>query len=284
MAISKVENPATGEEITVIKGVVERVMFKEAVNDKFGATHRASVLIDGDWVGNISIKTKEGYDPQIRFNNGNNAKPDWQTLDVGDEVRLVVTENVYNDKVYYNSGTSKIKLVKKGEGAAKANPPQQRTPQGSQNASGGFKKDNHEVVAGNARTAAFAFLKGVPYENVSDVNDLVQKFARYSDKKRKQYKEEHPELDDFQVGVSVGQAVVLAAPLAKDFDALDVIVDDILGSVIPYSVGVVKGIASGELSEEQPKQQAKPAQKAKPQPKPVEQEPEDDFEDQDLPF
>lgn len=279
MTIKSVVNPVDDSTITIAEGVVEKITYKDKV-DNFGNTHSAGLLVDGNWI-NIALKTKEGYQPQVRFAKGQPGKQTWETLNEGDTVKIVVKPNEWNGKTYYSTTSSKINVTKKGEGQPAQ---QQRAPQGSQNASSSFKKDNHEVVAGNARTAAFAYLKGIPYENVSDVNDLVQKFARYSDKKRKQYKEEHPELDDFQVGVSVGQAVVLAAPLAKDFDALDVIVDDILGSVIPYSVGIVKGIASGELTEEQPKQQAKPAQKAKPQPKPVEQEPEDDFEDQDLPF
>lgn len=272
MAISKVEDPATGGELTIIKGVVERITFKEAVNDRYGNTHRASVLVDGEWVGNISLKTKEGYDPQVRFNNGNNAKPDWQTLEVGDEARFVVTENPYNGKVYYNGGTSKIKLVKKGAGTPagkpSGNPSNQSSSKPAQQASQvSYKRDDTQVVAGNARTAAFAFLKGKPYKKVVEVNELVEKFAILSDAKRKEYKAANPSLDDFQVGVSVGQSVVLAAGIAKSFEDVGGIVDEILEQVIPYSVQVVKDVADGKYNEPEPDDY---------------QEPEESFSDDEL--
>lgn len=274
--MSKVENPATGEEITVIKGIVERVMFKEAVNDKFGATHRASVLIDGDWVGNISIKTKENYEPQIRFNNGNNAKPDWQTLEVGDEVRLVVTENEYNNKIYYNSGTSKIKLVKKGEGTAKAG--QQRAPQGSQNASGSstsFKKDSIGVLQGHA-------LKGggmLVARDIFDKDDILSaaKFYHHITKNVKEWYTENSEgLSEYDIGNGAGNAVNTAAQYAG--------MDEIESEAIKILQLLPKLSEFIKNGNEAVKEEKKPAQKPKPQPKPVEQELEEEFDDEMLPF
>jgi hypothetical protein len=279
MAISKVENPATGEEITVIKGVVERVMFKEAVNDRFGNTHRASVLIDGDWVGNISIKTKEGYDPQIRFNNGNNAKPDWQTLEVGDEVRLVVTENEYNGKIYYNSGTSKIKLVKKGEG--KPSQPQQRTPQGSQNASGGFKKDMTGVQVGHAINAAMNLIQGESNISLDYIAKVAKQLHDVSERVKEAYKDANPNMSEYDVGAAAGQSVLTACKLVDNVEDVEEMALMLLDQVVPEVTAYVKG----EAKEGTTKQQPKPAQKPKPQPKPVEQqEPSPDFDDQDLPF
>lgn len=273
MAISKVENPATGEEITVIKGVVERVMFKEAVNDKFGATHKASVLIDSDWVGNISIKTKEGYDPQIRFNNGNNAKPDWQTLEVGDEVRLVVTENEYNGKIYYNSGTSKIKLVKKGTGSQ--NQSQQRTPQGSQNASSSFKKDSIGVLQGHALKGAGMLVA----RDIFDKDDILSaaKFYHHITKNVKEWYTENSEgLSEYDIGNGAGNAVNTAAQYAgmEEIESEAIKILQLLPKLSEF-------IKNGNEAVEEEK---KLVQKPKPQPKPVEQEPDfDDFLD-DVPF
>lgn len=279
--MSKVENPATGEEITVIKGVVERVMFKEAVNDRFGATHKASVLIDGDWVGNISIKTKENYEPQIRFNNGNNAKPDWQTLEVGDEVRLVVTENVYNDKVYYNSGTSKIKLVKKGEGTAKAKAGQQRAPQGSQNSSGSstsFKKDFSGIQTGHAINAAMNLLHE-SNRNFSKIVETAKQLHDVSERVKAEYAKLNPQMSEYDVGAASGQSVLTACKLVDNIDDVEEIALKLLSEVVPEVTAYVKG----EVKEEVVKQE-KLAQKPKSQPKPVEQEPDfDDFLD-DVPF
>lgn len=275
--MSKVENPATGEEITVIKGVVERVMFKEAVNDRFGNTHRASVLIDSDWVGNISIKTKENYEPQVRFNNGNNAKPDWQTLEVGDEVRLVVTENEYNGKTYYNSGTSKIKLVKKGTGS-KNQQPQQRAPQGSQNAYGSstsFKKDSIGVLQGHALKGAGMLVA----RDIFDKEDILSaaKFYHHITKNVKEWYTENSEgLSEYDIGNGAGNAVNTAAQYAG--------MDEIEGEAIKILQLLPKLSEFIKNGAEAVKEEKKPVQKPKPQPKPVEQEPEEDFDDEMLPF
>ena len=279
--MSKVENPATGEEITVIKGVVERVMFKEAVNDRFGNTHRASVLIDGDWVGNISIKTKENYEPQVRFNNGNNAKPDWQTLEVGDEVRLVVTENEYNSKIYYNSGTSKIKLVKKGEGTAKAG--QQRAPQGSQNASGGFtslKKDMTGVQVGHAINAAMNLIQGESNINLDYIAKVAKQLHDVSERVKEAYKDVNPNMSEYDVGAAAGQSILTACKLVENVEDVEDMALMLLDQVVPEVTAHVKGETKTAVDRATKK---KPAQKSKSQQKPVEQEP--DFDDsEDMPF
>lgn len=121
MTIKHVQNPVTNENLTIVEGEVEGVYFKEIDGgaDKYGNTHRGSVKIDGDYVNNINLKVKEGYDPEIRFNAGSRAAPDWQSVHVGDVLKLVVTENEYNGKTYYNGKVSQIVLVSKGAGVAK---------------------------------------------------------------------------------------------------------------------------------------------------------------------
>ena len=63
----------------------------------------------------FNVKTKEGMQPQIRINTGTKVSPKWESIDVGDTVRVIVKPSEYNGKTYYNSGTSQIKLIKKGK-------------------------------------------------------------------------------------------------------------------------------------------------------------------------
>ena len=241
MAIQTVTNPIDDSEMTMAVGVVQQISFKEIENDRYGNTHRAGIRVDDDWVNNVSLKVKEGREPEIRFNAGNRNSPDWQTLEVGDSVKIVVTPSNYNNKTYYNSGVSKIKLVKKGEGGSK-----QQASSTPKKTSGGKRNDG--VVAGNARTAAFNFCKG-ERKSVSEMKQLISWFVEYSDNKRKEYKAAHPDMDDFEVGVSCGQAVVSAAEIAKTLEEVDGIVNEFLKELIPHSLEAVKNVGKAPVQQ-----------------------------------
>lgn len=258
--ISEVEDPTTGDTIHVAKGKIERLLFKEIDGgaDRFGNTHKASIAIGGEWINQISIKVNEGFEPQLRINAGTRQSPDWVNIEQGDDVRITVTPNEYNGKTYYNSQVSKIKLVKKGDGGKQQTSQQSLGNQGAAKAPY-TKKDNTQVVAGNARTAAFELHRFDEVFDVEAINATIAELVVYSDNKRKEYASSNPDLDDFQVGVSVGQAVVLAAQTVESVEELDAVVNVILDEIIPFSVEQVKSVSA-----EKPKAPAKAVKTTKP--------------------
>lgn len=281
MAIVRTTNPVDDSEIVLVKGVIQQINFKEIENDKFGNTHRASVRIDDDWINNISLKVKEGFDPEIRINTGSRVAPKWENIGVGDDVRIVVTESEYNSKTYYNSGTSKITLISKGQGV-------QQTPVKSQGASSSntyAKKDDTPIVAGNARTAAAAWLSR--FDGV-DFKEMITFFAEVSHKARIAVKGDNPDMSDFEVGVATGQGTVIAAQLCEQQEDVYDFIIDFVNDVVPYSVDVVKGLTAPKQEPATKKTVAKKtATKKEATPEPVDDSeiPDSAFDDMDsLPF
>lgn len=263
MAIKTVEDQINGGTVTMVEGVIQQLSVKEIENDRYQNTHKFGIKIDNDWVNNINVKTKEGFDPTLRINAGDRSNPNWVQIDQGDEVRIIVKTNEWNGKTYYNAGVSGIRLIKKGSGGS--NGGQQAQQSGKQT----FKKrDNTGVVAGNARTASANWAARFG----GNIEDYLGMFVGLADAWRKQYAEDNGDLDDFEVGVTVGQAVLAASQLSEQKD-FDVFIAHYLGTVVPTSISLVKG------GVETPKTKAKAAKTAKTPTKKVEED-----EEESLPF
>ncbi len=116
MAVKTVQDPVSGNDITMIEGVISRIMFKEAKPNQYGTTHNASVQIDNDWINFISLKVKEGREPQLVKISGQAPNLTYTDINEGDTVRVVVKVGEYNGKPAYTSGSSKFNILKKGEG------------------------------------------------------------------------------------------------------------------------------------------------------------------------
>src|SRR5690554_229375 len=198
MAVKTVYDEINDLEVTMVEGVVDQISFRAVKNDKFGATHKAGVRIGDDWVNNISLKVNEGFDPQIRFNAGTKAKPDWQTLEVGDEVKIVVQPSEWNGKTYYNSGVSKIRLVKKGAGGNKSTG---QASGGQQKASNSFKKDMSGVHTGHAINVAMNVLGDL--EDAEAIVEAAKKAHTLTQRLKKEYAEKNSDMSDYDVGASV---------------------------------------------------------------------------------
>lgn len=232
MAIKVVEDQINGGTVTMVEGVIQQISFRELENDRFQNTHRAGVKIDDVWVNNINLKTKEGFEPSLRINAGDRSSPNWVNVEQGDEVRIIVKPSEWNGKTYYNAGVSGIRLIKKGSGA----PQQQSNSNSGAGAKTTFKKrDNTGVVAGNARTASANWAARFG----GNIEDYLEMFVGLADTWRKQYAEDNGELDDFEVGVTVGQAVLAASQLAEEKD-FDVFIAHYLDTVVPKSISLVK--------------------------------------------
>lgn len=116
MAVKTAQDPVSGNDITMIEGVISRIMFKEAKPNQYGTTHNASVQIDNDWINFISLKVKEGREPQLVKISGQAPNLTYTDINEGDTVRVVVKVGEYNGKPAYTSGSSKFNILKKGEG------------------------------------------------------------------------------------------------------------------------------------------------------------------------
>lgn len=119
MSVKTVTNPVDNTEVTLIEGVIQRIMYKEAKPNQYGTTHNASLLIDGDYINFISMKVKEGREPQLQKVSGVAPNLTWEDINEGDTVRVVVKVGEYQGKPQYTSGTSKITILSKGTGASK---------------------------------------------------------------------------------------------------------------------------------------------------------------------
>lgn len=118
MTVQTVVNPIDNTEVTLIEGVISRIIYKPVNGgvDKFGNTHNASLLIDGDYINFISMKVKEGREPQLQKVSGTAPNLVWTDINEGDTVKVAVKVGEYKGKPQYTTGSSKINIIKKGEG------------------------------------------------------------------------------------------------------------------------------------------------------------------------
>lgn len=296
MSIETVVNPVTGMEVTLAKGIVERLAFKAIEGDKYGATHKVGIKIAGqtDWVNNISVKTKDGYDPSLRVNTGNNANPVWQAIEVGDEVRIELSVSEGKDgKTYYNTSSSKINLVKKGEGQPAGTPAQ---GQGAKKTYA--KRDNTGVSIGHSLNGALNLVRsveGLEYDEAT-VIALAQTVHKVTTDLKEVYAKKYPDMSEYDVGASVGNSVLNAT---RDVgEATETAIREhsewLLNDVVPSISTFVQSYGKEEEKVETKKPAAKKtvakktvAKKATPAPTPETETPETpafDPDDQDVPF
>lgn len=286
MAIKEIYDEINDVTVTMVEGTVQQISFKEIPggSDKFGNTHRAGIRVDDDWVNNVNIKVNEGFDPQVRFNAGTKASPKYETLEVGDVVKIVVQPSDYNGKTYYNSGVSKIRLVKKGSGAS------QQPQGGSQKAYTPQKRDNSGIVAGNGFNAAKALLGS--YEDTEEFVNTAIALVDIGQKLRNRLKESRPDLDEYSVGAQSGMALIAACEWADNIDDVENIAMDILDNALPKITEYVKSLDEPKTAVKKTTTKKtvarKTTKKAEPTPDPVDDDdiPEDAFMDdlEDLPF
>lgn len=119
MTVKTVTNPVDNTEVTLVEGVIQRIIYKPVKNgvDKFGNTHNATLMIDGVYINFISMKVKEGREPQLQKVSGVAPNLTWEDINEGDTVRVVVKVGEYNGNPQYSAGTSKITILEKGAGA-----------------------------------------------------------------------------------------------------------------------------------------------------------------------
>lgn len=296
MSIETVENPVSGLEVTLAKGIVERLAFKAIEGDKYGATHKVGIKIAGqtDWVNNISVKTKEGYDPSLRVNTGNNANPKWEAIEVGDEVRIELSVSEGKDgKTYYNASSSKINLVKKGEGQAASGSSQDQAAKKTY-----AKRDNTGVSIGHSLNGALNLVRsveGLEYDEATVIS-LAKLVHKVTTDLKDVYAKKYPDMSEYDVGASVGHSVLNATRDVSEAtesvirEHSEWLLNDIVPSVSDFVKAYGKEEEKAETKKPAPKKPAAKktvAKKSTPAPTPETESsevPAFDPDDQDAPF
>lgn len=298
MVVKRQEDLVNGGEIVIVEGNVDRIIIKEAEatpkNIEYGVTHVASLQVDGQYINFISLSIREGREPDVTVNTGTKAAPKWERIEQGDTVRVVVQESVKGDKTYYNAKRTGIKLVKKGPGGQSSQAGSTATAGSTQQAS--YKpKDMTGVSVGHSFNGAMNFLLtfGVEASN-ENITSYAASVHTVTEKLKTVVKASKPDMSDYDIGASVGNAVLNACKLVGtnvDFETtLEAIATDLLQNVVPV---IEKFIRDGKGAAQAPKvtraapaakkaaTKAKAAPKAEPE---VVDDLDDDIPDDDIPF
>ena len=235
--ITRAIDPITDKEIVMISGPIDRIIIKEAEktskNLEYGITHTASLLIGGTYINYISLGIKEGREPNIAINQGTKDSPKWVQIQETDEVKVIVTEKVVGDKVYYSAKRTGIKLLKKN-----ATPGQQSQQSATHNTSQVKAKFNSAgIQIGHSVNGAMNFLItwGVEGSNENIVS-YGKKVHGVTEKLKKEHKASNPDMSDYDASASVGNAILNACKLVgteTDFEqGVYEIAKDLLENVV----------------------------------------------------
>lgn len=276
-AIQTATNPVTGEEITFAKGEVTKIYFNENKNQR------------SDWdvyrlviqLGNTRLSAGSVKEERVGVKD---SKGNYHDLEIGDEISCLVEVN--GD--FNNTTPSKITMVKKGEGA----PAQSKGGSAPRTASAP-RGPNLGMIAGNIRTVAFDFLLSEG-EEITDsaVEGAMTKVAPIIKQTGEWLKQQRPDLDEYSVGASVGQAAIIAAKMVDNLDNLESTMQWLLGAPLSASERITEGLygegkANAATAPKAPEKAPAAAKKTSKAVKkaPVEQEVEEDLDDDgSLPF
>ena len=290
MKITRAIDPVTDKEIVMISGPVERIIIKEAErtakNLEYGVTHIASLFLSGVWVNYISLGIKEGREANIAINQGTKDSPKWVQIQETDEVKVIVTEKVVGDKVYYSAKRTGIKLLKKN--ATTGQQGQQSNGQsGGQSSYTAKPKDYTGISVGHSFNGSRSFITTWGLEPTNEnLISYAKKVHNATEKLKVEYIASNPAMSAYDAGAAVGNSILNACVLVGtdvDFEeGVYNLAKDFLNNVVPEILKHVKG-ESKESSPPPKITRAAPAKKAATKAVQVE-EPEFPEEDSDLPF
>jgi hypothetical protein len=210
---------------------------------------------------------------------------EYQDVVKGTEVSVTVTRGEdYKNVPQYNAYSSDILVL---------TPAPKEAAQESGSSAPKQKADPTEIVAGNARNAAAILVRRFGY----DFNEAISYVAQVGHNAKVEYAATDSKLTSFVVGVSVGEALKIAAELATDPAAMPDYITAYLAEQVPHSLQAVRAMpkdsefVTPELPNEAGKTKAtkpkvtKPAAKVKDEPAPA-KEPVPSLADMDddIPF
>lgn len=230
-------------------------------------THRINLVIGEDRISlGLFEQTDKKKTPRAKDTEGN-----YHDLAVGAEVSVVVTRgDDYNGKPQYSARLNDVLIVTpapvkdSGGGAAKEYKP----------------KDMTGVRVGHAVNAAINTLGLAKPEELieaaKEVHDLTEKLVA-------EYKEKNPKMSEYDLGASVGQAILSASRFVDSVQEIEAYARATLDVVAPAITEYIKG-AKEDAPAPAPAPAAKPKGKAKAAPAPAPAASGFDDMDDDIPF
>lgn len=280
MAIAEQKDSRTRKTFLEANGTVTGVYYNELKDIKsypgkqagqvWTPTHRVTLVVDQDRI-QMGLFEKTEKRPEIRCKD---ADDNYHTLAVGAQVSIVITEGEpYNGKPQYQAKSGDVLILKPAPEKAAA-------PTGG-NSGGGFQKKNMiGVKVGHSINVAFAFLGE---DDTDTLIETAKKAHALTEKLAAEHKAANPELSDYDIGASVGQAVLSAAAISSDFKTLEAVARATLTIVAP---AVREFIEESQNAPEPSKKATTPAKKSvrknvkQADPEPAD-EPESGFDDMD---
>ena len=192
---------------------VEKINFKDKEEDKYGNKFRCSILISGEGMENTWISLGDTKKDVLTIKEG----AGFTDIGVGSTIDLLKAESrEYNGKTYYDAKRSNISwgtIVKaeKNAPAVASQPQQERKP---------FNVIGMQVGHNLNCSVDFIVANNEKF-SVDEIVALSKKFHAITEKMKAERKQRFPQLSDYDVGASVGQAVKAAASLVNSTEKVE---------------------------------------------------------------
>lgn len=265
------------EEVTAV-GTVDGVYFNELpkpITPQNGGEplkFAIQLVVDGD-------RINAGLAPdKSRGLGGKDSDDKWQTVTNGSKVDVLITreepwERNGKSGVNYYTTPSNIDIIElAAQSAPKGNSGTGNTS-GNKGSTGGYqKRDTTGMEAGHAINAALCLLSYKPKDN-AEVLAFSKQLHDITVDLKEAYSKQKPDMSDYDVGASVGHAVLNSCRMLTKtkVDAVYDTAKELLAEVAEPTLAYIRG--------EEPKPEEEESQEVD-----QEQQAQDDYYDDDIPF
>ncbi|MNK14246.1 hypothetical protein D3C87_323450 [compost metagenome] len=237
MAIVEQKDPRTKKTFLEASGVIQAVYLNELKNPKtypgtkgqsWTPTHSVALVVDGDKISlGLFEKTDKRPAPSAK-----DADDNYHALAIGAEVSVVITRGEdYNDKPQYSAFSSDVLILTPA-------PVQTAATAGGSAPAPYQKKDMTGVKVGHAINVALNVVGLAEAEEIiaaaKEANDLTEKL-------RAEYKEKNPSMSEYDLGASVGQAVLSASSYVDTVAEIEAYARQTLDVIAPAVTEYIKG-------------------------------------------
>lgn len=236
MAIKEIQDARTKKVSLEASGLVQAVYLNELKNPKtypgtkgqsWTPTHSVALVVDGDKISlGLFEKTDKRPAPSAKDIDGN-----YHSLSVGAEVSVIITRGEdYNDKPQYSAFSSDVLILTPA-------PAQAAATAGSPSGAPYQKKDMTGVKVGHAINVA---LNTVGLCDPEDIIKAAQAANDLTEKLRAEYKEKNPSMSEYDLGASVGQAVLSASQFVESIAEIEDFARQTLDVIAPAVTEYIK--------------------------------------------